>query len=82
MAALKHPIDRQGTLYVDGEMCSEGLFHTNVNAGLYVHSLKHSNHIPTGKTIVLNPDIGENIDIERIYPCPHGEPHHHFEIEA
>jgi len=82
MQALTFPLDRQGTLYVDGVMHSQGLFHTNLHSGLYVQSIEHSPNIPKGTAIVLLADDGERFEIERIYPCPDGEAHHHFEIDV
>jgi len=79
MKALAFPLDRQGTLYVDGNIHSTGLF--DLNSGLYVSSLQFSLAIPTGDSIVLLADDGERIEIERINRCPCGEPHHHFVAE-
>jgi hypothetical protein len=79
--ALTHPLDRQGTLYVDGVKHSTGLFYTNSNSGLYVSSLQYSLNIPQSSCIVLNSDEGQNIEIDQIYPCPSGGAHHHFKIE-
>ena len=81
MKALTFPLDRQGTLYVDGVQHSTGLFHADKKAGLYVSSIDRSLDIPPGVNIVLNADDGANIEIERIYKCPVGEPHHHFKID-
>jgi hypothetical protein len=82
MLALTFPPDRQGTLYVCGVKHSTGLFHTHLCSGLYVQSLWHTPIIPKGTAIVLLADDGERFAVERIYPCPSGEAHHHFEINA
>ena len=82
MAALTFELDRQGTLSVDGVVHSTGLFYTHLKSGLYVQDFRYSHEIPTGTTIVLIGDDGERFEIERIYKCPEGEPHHHFEIDA
>jgi hypothetical protein len=79
MKALTFPLDRQGTLYFDGNIHSTGLF--DLNSGLYVSSLQYSLVIPTGDAIVLLADDGERIEIERINRCPAGEAHHHFVAE-
>jgi len=81
MAAIEFPLDRQGTLYVDGVIHSTGLFHADSNSGLYVSSLEHSLDVPSTGLVVLIPDDGENIDVERIYRGPAGEAHHHFVID-
>lgn len=82
MMALTFPLDRQGTLCVDGAMHSTGLFHTHLRSGLYVQSIRDNPNIPKGTAIVLLADDGERFEIERIYPCPKGEAHHHFEIDV
>jgi hypothetical protein len=79
MKALTFPLDRQGTLYVDGEMHSTGLF--DLKSGLYVSSIEYGVDIPPGNAIVLLADEGEHIDIEHIERCPTGEAHHHFTTE-
>lgn len=79
MNALKYPLDRQGTLYIDGEIHSSGLF--DLSSGLYVSSAKYRLDIPVGNAIVLITDDGERIDIDRINRCPSGEAHHHFVVE-
>ncbi|MGO9201304.1 MAG: hypothetical protein ACLQM8_12320 [Limisphaerales bacterium] len=79
MKALTFPLDRQGTLYVDGDIHSTGLF--DLKSGLYVSNLQYPLDIPTGDAIVLLADDGERIEIERINRCPSGEPHHHFVAE-
>lgn len=79
MKALTFPLDRQGTLYVDGNIHSTGLF--DLNSGLYVSSIQYSLDIPAGDAIVLLADDGEQIEIERVDRCPSGEAHHHFVTE-
>lgn len=79
MKALTFPLDRQGTLYVDGNMHSTGLF--DLNSGLYVSSIQYSLDIPTGDVTVLLADDGERIEIERIDRCASGAAHHHFVAE-
>lgn len=79
MKALTFPLDRQGTLYVDGSKHSTGLF--DLNSGVYVSSLQYSLDIPNGSAIVLLADDGERVEIDRISGCPSGEQHHHFVAE-
>jgi hypothetical protein len=79
MKALGFPLDRQGTLYVDGNIHSTGLF--DLKSGLYVSSIEYSLDIPNGNAIVLIADDGEHIEIERIDRCPSSESHHHFVTE-
>lgn len=79
MKAVTFPLDRQGTLYVDGSIHSTGLF--DRASGLYVSSIQYSPDIPAGNAIVLLADDGGRIEIERIDECPSGEGHHHFVAE-
>ncbi len=79
MKALTFPLDRQGTLYVDGSMHSTGLF--DVKSGLYVWSLEYAAGVPAGYVIVLLADDGEHIDVDRVTACPCGEAHFHFVVE-
>jgi len=79
MNVLKYPLDRQGTLYIDGEIHSTGLF--DLISGLFVPSSKYRFDIPVGNAIVLIADDGERIDIDRILICPSGEAHYHFGVE-
>jgi hypothetical protein len=82
MNALTSPLDRQGTLYVDEVMHSTGLFHTDGNSGLYRTSVQYGLDAPSNGQIVLKPDQGKDIKIERIYNCPVGESHLHFQIDS
>jgi hypothetical protein len=82
MGGLPFELDRQGTLYVDGVVYSTGLFHAHSDSGLYVQDIRYSPNIAKGTAIVLLADDGERFEIERIYPCPKGEAHHHFEIDV
>lgn len=78
MKAIEFPLDRQGTLYVDGVMHSEGIF--DLNSGLYVSDIRYSLDIPSGTEIILMADDGQRIEIASIAICPTGEAHHHFSI--
>ncbi len=80
MKALKSPLDRQGTLYVDDNKHSTGLF--DLNPGTYVTGLQYSPNIPASDKIVLLADNGERIVIKHIYRCPSGKAHHHFSVDT
>jgi hypothetical protein len=79
MKSLTFQLDREGTLSVDGNVHSTGLF--DLKSGLYVPNPQDRDDIPIGDTIVLLPDEGGLIEIERIFRCPFGEAHHHFVVE-
>jgi hypothetical protein len=80
MEALSFPLDRQGTLYFDGNKHSTGLFDTT--SGLYQSDIRYSQEIPPANAIVLLADDGEHIEIESIEKCPFGCAHHHFAVEG
>jgi hypothetical protein len=84
-------LDQDGTLYVNGDLYSEGSLYMNSKTGkglFEVHKKKGSDlpELPElpgpGKIVVLIPVYGEDkIDIEEIRKCPWGESHYHFRGE-